>query len=120
MNQTLDSSQKPRRGALDEETLAPPQRLFLLERGWRIGVKSGSDREFCHMMAPGQDFYHRLFDNEVFLARAEERLCLACAARRGLLALEPKRLRDAIGSVPADLEAIPLELDWQKAREMTE
>jgi hypothetical protein len=113
MNQTLDSSHKAHVQAPDDENLALPHRLFLLERGWRIGVKSGSDREFCHMMAPGQDFYHRLLDNEIFLVRAEERLCLACAARRGLLSTEPKRLRDPIGSVPADLEAAPIEVDWR-------
>jgi hypothetical protein len=115
MNQALDSWHDPRAEAPAEERLAPPQRMFLFERGWSVGVKSGSHREFCYMMAPGQDFYHRLLDNEIFLARAEERLCLACAARRGLITLEPKRLRDPIRSVPADLEAIPLEVDWSDA-----
>jgi hypothetical protein len=93
-----------------EDDAVPPRRLYLAEPGWRIGVKHGSDREFCYMRAPGQDFYHRLLDGEVFLQRAEERLCLACATRRGLLVAGPKRLREAIIPLPADTETIPLEL----------
>ena len=62
--------------------------MFLAEPGWRIGVKAGSDREFCYMMTPGQDFYHRLLDGEIFLHRHEEKLCLACA-----IATRPDRLR---------------------------
>lgn len=69
-------------------------RLFLHEPGWRVALKVGSTREFCYAMAPGQDFYHRLLDGEVYLFTSEERLCLACAERRGLLSYQPKGLRD--------------------------
>lgn len=67
------------------------------------------------MRAPGQDFYHRLLDSEVFLHREDEKLCMACALRRGLLAAEPKRLHEAILPLPADMEAIPLELGYRDA-----
>ena len=87
-----------------------------MKRGWRVGVKTGSTRELCYMIAPGQDFYHRLLDGEMFLVRDGERLCLSCAARRGLISFEPKQLRDSIVSVPADLDTVPLELDWRDAR----
>ena len=56
-----------------------PRRLFLYENGWRIALKAGSDREFCFMTAPGQDYYHRLLEGEIYLARGDEKLCLACA-----------------------------------------
>jgi hypothetical protein len=69
-------------------------RLFLFEPGWRIGRKNGSDREFCYTIAPGQDFYHRLLDGEIFIYRADEKVCLPCAARRGLLNTDPKILRE--------------------------
>lgn len=72
-----------------------PRRLFIHEPGWRIGQKVGSVREFCYMIAPGQDYYHRLLDGELFLFHGDERLCLACAERRGLLSYEPKGLREA-------------------------
>jgi len=93
----------------------PQSRMYLAEPGWRIGVKVGSEREFCYNRAPGQDFYHRLLDGEVFLQRAEEKLCVACASRRGLFATEPKQLREAIIPLPADMEAIPLDLGWHDA-----
>jgi hypothetical protein len=88
--------------------------MFLVEAGWRIGVKTGSHREFCHAMRAGQDFYHRLGDREVFVFRDPEKLCLPCAARRGLIASEPKQLREAVVPFSADLEAIPLELDVRR------
>jgi len=97
----------------DEECeAAPARRMFISEPGWRVGVKAGSDREFCYTMAPGQDFYHRLLDGEVFLHRHAEKICLACAARRGLIVAEPKPLREAVVPLPADEESIPLELGW--------
>jgi hypothetical protein len=72
-----------------------PHRLFLHEPGWRVELKAGSDREFCYMTAPGQDYYHRLLDGEVYLVRGDEKLCLACAERRGLLSYEPRTLRES-------------------------
>ncbi len=71
-------------------------RLLLLEPGWRVALKVGSERDFCYAMAPGQDHYHRLLDGEIFLHNNEERLCLACAERRGLLSYKPKGLRDPV------------------------
>ena len=90
----------------------PASRMYLTEPGWRIGVKHGSAREFCYVRAPGQDYYHRLLDGEVYLQRDDEKLCLACASRRGLLTSEPKRLQEAVVPIPADMEAIPLDLDY--------
>ena len=67
-------------------------RVFLHEPGWRIALKIGNVREFCYQMAPGQDYYHRLLDGEVYLHHGDERLCVACAERRGLLSHHPKLL----------------------------
>jgi len=99
----------------DDREAVSSRRMFLAEPGWRIGVKAGSDREFCYMMMPGQDFYHRLLDGEIYLHRHEEKLCLACASRRGLLVAEPKRLREFIIPLPVDEESIPLDLGWLDA-----
>jgi hypothetical protein len=98
----------------DSRELLASRRMFLSEPGWRIGVKAGSDKEFCYMMMPGQDFYHRLLDGEIFLHRHDEKLCLACASRRGLLVAEPRRLREAVVPFPADEDSIPLDLGWQR------
>jgi hypothetical protein len=86
-----------------------PRRLFLYENGWRIALKAGSDREFCFMTAPGQDYYPRLLDGEIYLARGDEKLCLACAERRGLLSIEPRTL--------SELVRVPAPPDFQAAEE---
>ena len=96
--------------AAEDGAAAAPRRMFIFERGWSVGTKTGSHRELCYMMAPGQDFYHRLGDGEVYVFQNTERLCLACAFRRGLIAFEPKQLRDAVVPFIEDLEAIPLDV----------
>lgn len=85
--------------------LSPPSiqtsRLFIHESGWRIDIKRGSDRVFCHMIAPGDDHHHRLLDGELYLFHGDERVCLNCAGRRGLIVDEPRLLReDRPGFVP--------------------
>ena len=70
-----------------------PRRLFIHEPGWRVALKIGSVKSFCYQMAPGQDYYHRLLDGEVYLHHGDERLCIACAERRGLLTHAAKGLR---------------------------
>ena len=70
----------------------PPRRLFLREPGWRVALKVGSERAFCYMMEPGKDYYHRLLDGEIFVYHDDERICLACAVRRGLLSYEARGL----------------------------
>jgi len=82
-----------------------PRRLFLFEPGWRIGLKLTSDREYCYQMAPGQDYYHRLAEGEIILSRGDERLCLACAERRGLISYEPRALRDPLTAISIDAPA---------------
>jgi hypothetical protein len=106
----------------DEGDDPRPRRLFVHEPGWRIGMKVGNEREFCYMMAPGQDYYHRLYDGEVFLRRADERLCLACAERRGLLSFAPRALRESLGAVEFGVEdsaseieiRLTDEIDWNR------
>jgi hypothetical protein len=117
--------QKPGAGQVtpfdtQDEDSALPRRMYLHEPGWGICIKTGSHREFCYTMAPGEDFYHRLRDGEVFLFRSDERLCLSCAARRGIIVSAPKRLRDKVVSVPVDDQAIPVELDWRDAHRTRE
>ena len=72
------------------------RRLFLTLPGWSVGLKMGSERSFCSMKSPGQDYYHRLLDGELFVTQGDERVCFVCAERRGLLSSEPKTLRPSI------------------------
>jgi hypothetical protein len=77
-------------------------RLFLREPGWQVHLKLDSARAFCYATAPGEDYYHRLTDGEVYLQRGDERFCLPCAARRGLLSHEPRSLCDRGGAPDLD------------------
>src|SRR4051812_38798688 len=86
-----------------------PQRVFLFEPGWNIARKVGYDRVFCYMMAPGQDYYHRLLDGEIYVYHGDERLCLACAERRGLLSYEPKGLREPLIDLGIEMDVDPAE-----------
>jgi hypothetical protein len=81
-------------------------RLFLFEPGWRIARKSGSEREFCYQIAPGQDYYHRLLDGEIYLHKADEKICLPCAARRGLLTYDAKVLREPMEGVNVAIDEL--------------
>jgi hypothetical protein len=86
-----------------EGSLPTTPRLFVHEPGWQVALKAGSEREFCYMMAPGQDHYHRLLTGEIYLFHGDERICLACAERRGVLSFEPKSLRDPLITFEIDL-----------------
>jgi hypothetical protein len=90
-------------GGADESF--PVRRLFLHEPGWRVGTKVGSDKVFCYVMSPGQDYYHRILDGEVYLFNDDERVCFACAQRRGLLSDQPRGLHES--RAPFDLAIHP-------------
>lgn len=81
-------------------------RLFLREIGWEITIKRGSDRLFCYLTHPGENHYHRIMDGEIYLTREEEKICLPCAERRGLLSFEPKRLREPAAALDFLMEQI--------------
>jgi hypothetical protein len=86
-------------------------RLFLFDAGWRTVVKPDSLREFCTTMAPGQDFYHSLLANEIYVHQGTEKLCLACAIRRGIVVFEPKKLREAVVVPRTGTEEAPIDVD---------
>lgn len=91
------NDQDPDDRPVEAETASVPptgMRLFVHEPGWRVTIKRGSERSFCHTMTPGQDHYHRLLDGELHLHQDAERLCIACASRRGIISFEARRLPD--------------------------
>ena len=50
-------------------------------------------RRFCYTIAPGEDYYHRLLDGEIYLFKADRRNSAspcATSTRRGLLRYDPK------------------------------
>jgi hypothetical protein len=108
---TSDPRTTPTPELEDSDETTSYSRLFLLEAGWRISIKTDSSRAFCFMMAPGQDFYHGLLDGEIYLQRGEQRFCMACAVRRGLVALRSRRLPEVAVLAPTNVEPIPFEIE---------
>lgn len=92
---TLDHDTQPPEGP-------PTPRLFLREPGWQVALKVGSDRVYCYVANPGEDYYHRLLDGEIYFYRGEEKICLPCATRQGLLDNVPRILRDPTRGLDVD------------------
>ena len=63
------------------------------------------------MMAPGQDYYHRLLDGEIYFYHGTERLCPACAGRRGLLSHAARPLREPLEAIDLDAAERASEFD---------
>ena len=89
--------EKAKSPASPQETVLP--RVFLRETGWQVTVKVGSDKTYCYQMTPGDAAYHRLLDGEFVVSRADEKLCLPCAERRGLVTFLPRTLRQEMAGV---------------------
>ena len=63
------------------------------------------------MMAPGQDYYHRLLEGEIYFYHGTERLCAECAGRRGLLSHAAKPLREPLETIDLDAAERASEFD---------
>ena len=53
--------------------------------GWEAHVKQGWDKQYCYYKRPGEDHFHQLIAGEVFLQHGDEKVCLSCALRNGIL-----------------------------------
>lgn len=61
-------------------------RLYLTQPDvWDATVKKSWDKEYCYGKHPGEDFYHLLMCGEIILQNGNEKYCLNCAQRHGLL-----------------------------------
>lgn len=62
------------------------KRLYVQNsEGWQAHVKSNWEKEYCFAHAPGEDHFHLLLCGEVYLQHGDEKYCLNCAMRRGIL-----------------------------------
>ena len=67
-------------------TDVPDIRVYVAHpEGWSAHVKRSWDKEYCFQKRPGEDYFHLLMHGEVYLEHDEERYCLQCALRRGIL-----------------------------------
>ena len=62
-------------------------RLYLpgWEDGWTVKLKTTWEREYCFTKNPGEEFYHLLMAGELYVQYDDEKFCLECAHRRGVI-----------------------------------
>ena len=62
-------------------------RLYLpgWKEGWQVRVKTTWEREYCFAMNPDEEFHHLLMAGELYVEFDEEKFCLECARRRGVI-----------------------------------
>jgi hypothetical protein len=81
MNQNSTPEHEPQPDPLPRD-----HRLYVPEaESWSARVKVGWEKEYCYAKTPGQDYLHLLLNGEVYLQNKDEKLCLSCAVRRGIL-----------------------------------
>ena len=67
----------------------PDVRLYIPEpKVWTARVKMNWEKEYCYARFPGQDYLHLLLSGEIFLESKDERLCLTCALRKGVVTVD--------------------------------
>ena len=75
--------------ATSSATSGDDLRLYLPEyERYHMRVMVGADRTYCYQRAPGQDYYHLIVPGELYVDSGDEKLCLNCALRRGVLTVD--------------------------------
>lgn len=65
---------------------SPDLRLYVPDALlWTVRVLTKTDRQYCHQHAPGEDYFHLIAPGEIYVEGDEEKLCLNCAFRRGII-----------------------------------
>ncbi len=69
-----------------EPVLQNDLRLYAPDPGeLRAELKQSWERDYCFAHNPGEEFFHLIMSGEVYVQRGDEKYCLNCAVRRGLL-----------------------------------
>ncbi len=62
------------------------RRLYLPSpEGWEAKLKLGWEKDYCHRQNPGEDYFHLLLNGELYLQDGDEKYCLNCAVRLGIV-----------------------------------
>ena len=48
-------------------------------------VKADWTREYCYEKRPNEDHFHLIVGGEIYLQRGQQKICLDCASKRGLI-----------------------------------
>lgn len=53
--------------------------------GWQAHIKRGWEQQYCYYKLPGQDYFHLIVSGEIYLQHGDEKVCLNCALRTGIV-----------------------------------
>ncbi len=61
-------------------------RLYLPDQqAVQVRIQGGGERQYCYQKDPGKDYFHQIVPGEIYLETGDEKLCLNCALRRGVV-----------------------------------
>lgn len=64
----------------------PDVRLYVPDsEDWQARVKTDSEKIYCYQKNPGENYFHLILSGELYLVNGNEKLCLRCALRRGVV-----------------------------------
>lgn len=64
----------------------PDVRVYVTDAElWQAHIKPDSEKMHCYQKNPGEDFFHTIAKGEIYLVGGDEKLCLRCALRRGVV-----------------------------------
>jgi len=55
---------------------------------WIAALKTGWEKWYCYSKNPDEDFFHLILKGEIYLQSGNEKLCLRCAMRQGIITTE--------------------------------
>ena len=56
--------------------------------GWKAHIKIGWEKQYCYAKNPDEDYFHLILNGELYLQNGDEKYCLNCAMRQGILSTE--------------------------------
>lgn len=69
-----------------DEVPRADMRLYVpYPEGCEARIKQSGEREYCFMQNPGEEYFHLLMAGEIYIQFGDEKYCLNCARRRGLI-----------------------------------
>lgn len=77
-----NNARQDRQGQRDARLYVPSP------EGWTARIKQGWEKEYCYLQRPGEDHFHLILNGEIYLEHGNERYCLSCALRHGLITTE--------------------------------
>lgn len=82
----IDDQEPQAQPTADPPSPVADARLYVTDPAdWTAHVKNDSSKAYCYQKNPGEDYFHLILSGEIYLQCGDEKLCLQCALRRGVV-----------------------------------